>query len=198
MKKLQTVSDLTPDPLNANEGSLRGEQLLERSLTTYGAARGVAVDKHGLVMAGNKTVQQAVESGLKIRVVPSDGTKLIVVKRVDMDLATPAGRELAYLDNRTSEVGLKWSATQIEQDLAAGVELGGMFTAEERESMLESLRDETPLVPKLLKTRVEFEDSYQHEAWLVMVTEIAERSGTTFPEKLDAWVSEQIARIEGR
>src|SRR5262245_14688225 len=51
--------DLQPDPHNANRGTDRGRAALERSLREYGVGRAVLIDRHGRVIAGNKTVEQA-------------------------------------------------------------------------------------------------------------------------------------------
>ncbi len=51
-----TLSDLSPDLRNANLGTERGHAMLERSLQETGAGRSILVDKHGKVIAGNKTL----------------------------------------------------------------------------------------------------------------------------------------------
>lgn len=53
-----TLSDLTADPKNANRGTDRGRAALAQSLQTYGAGRAVLIDRHGCVIAGNKTANR--------------------------------------------------------------------------------------------------------------------------------------------
>jgi len=97
------------DPSNANRGTERGEYMVEHSLRTYGAGRSVLVDKHGTLIAGNKTAMKAMELDIPIRIIETDGRELIAVKRTDLDLDTdPAAKELGVIDNRASEVGLSW------------------------------------------------------------------------------------------
>ena len=48
-----TINELIPDPKNANKGTKRGNQLVERSLREYGAGRSILIDKHGKIIAGN-------------------------------------------------------------------------------------------------------------------------------------------------
>ena len=83
-----TLSDLTSDPHNANRGTARGREALADSLRAYGAGRAVLVDRHGVVIAGNKTVEQAKAQGIGLRVIESDGSELIAVQRRDLDLAS--------------------------------------------------------------------------------------------------------------
>ena len=55
MLKTTKISDLTPDPQNANKGTERGRGMIEDSLRRLGAGRSILVDKHNRVIAGNKT-----------------------------------------------------------------------------------------------------------------------------------------------
>jgi len=48
-------------------------------------------------------------------VVETDGTKLVAVKRTDIDLDTTKGRELALADNSTSKANLEWDQNAIQQ-----------------------------------------------------------------------------------
>lgn len=137
-KRLTALSDLTPDPNNANRGTERGRALLEHSLRQYGAGRSVLADKHGTLIAGNKTIEVAAELGLPIRIVETDGTELVVVRRRDLDLAKDkAARELAYADNRAGELSLDWDVEQVQADLASGIDLDVVgFSAAELETLL--------------------------------------------------------------
>jgi len=104
------LSELIPDQHNANKGTKRGAAQLETSLRKYGAGRSILVDRNGRIIAGNKTVENAAAIGLDdVVIVETDGTKLVAVKRVDLDLTddSTCARELAYADNRVAEVGLE-------------------------------------------------------------------------------------------
>jgi len=121
------LEQLTPDPHNANKGTERGRGLLEASLRKYGAGRSILADKHGVIIAGNKTSEVAADLGLPIRVVQTDGRELVVVQRTDLDLATDdAARELAYGDNRIAALDLDWSTEQILADRDAGLDLSAV------------------------------------------------------------------------
>jgi DNA modification methylase len=121
----------TPDPNNANRGTKRGLELLEHSLEQFGAGRSALADRDGILIAGNKTYQAAVEKGLRIREIETDGSELVVVKRKDLSIEDARGRMLAYADNRVAEVDLEWDPEQIERDLAAGLPIAELFFEEE-------------------------------------------------------------------
>lgn len=107
------------DKRNANKGTDRGREALKQSLARLGAGRSVLVDKHGVTIAGNKTLEAATELGLTKTVeVETDGSTLVVVKRIDMDLNTDIkARELAFADNRVGELDLEWDPEVLKTDL---------------------------------------------------------------------------------
>jgi hypothetical protein len=122
-KKVETLKDLVPDTRNANKGTERGRSMVERSLRQYGAGRSVLADKNGKLVAGNKTVDVAAELGLEVEVVHSDGKKLIVVQRDDLDLDSKEGRELALADNRAGELDLEWDRDVLHELEDEGVDV---------------------------------------------------------------------------
>ncbi len=142
-KELRSISDITPDAKNANLGTERGRYLLEQSFRELGAGRSVVTDAEGRMIGGNKALEIAEELGLPSEVIQTDGSTLVVVQRTDLDLSDDLGRarKLAYFDNRTSEIGLAWSAEQIVADLDTGVDLEGMFRPEELAEILEAAAD---------------------------------------------------------
>src|SRR5215510_8764208 len=90
-KKIRRLSDLTPDEQNANLGTVRGLGVIEESLARCGAGRSVLADRNGRLIAGNKTVDAATiraNGDDDVIVVQTDGKKIVVVQRVDLDLET--------------------------------------------------------------------------------------------------------------
>lgn len=126
---LRHLRDLITDPQNANRGTDRGRAALERSLREYGAGRAVLIDRHGRIIAGNKTVEHAKRLNLPLRVVKTDGTYLIAVQRDDLDLATdPRAKALAIADNRVGELDLEWDVEMLKQLHAEGLDLSAFWT----------------------------------------------------------------------
>ena len=113
--------------------------MLEKSLQDLGAGRSVLADKHGVLIAGNKTLQTAVEAGFEDAiVVESDGTRLVIVKRTDLDLSTDEkAKQLAIADNRVGQISLEWDA-DVLADLAGEVDLSGFFFPNELSALLEA------------------------------------------------------------
>lgn len=149
MTKTRTgkLSDLTPDDRNANQGTERGGEFLEHSLREWGAGRSVLADKHGRLIAGNKTVERAAAIGMDdVLIVPTDGSKLVVVQRTDLDLDDPRTRAFAVADNRAGELSLAWSPEALKALQAEGVHPPG-FTDKELAAVL--IRSLEPLAEGL-------------------------------------------------
>jgi hypothetical protein len=126
------------DNRNANSGTERGRAMVEESLRRYGAGRSILADRHGRIIAGNTTHEAAVDIGLtEAIVVKTDGTRLVVVQRTDLDLDEPAARALAVADNRSAEVGLSWNP-DVLADLAADelIDISALFTVTELADLL--------------------------------------------------------------
>jgi hypothetical protein len=133
MKQIKSKSDLIQDKRNANAGSVRGQAAVAESLSRYGAGRSILTDKNGKIIAGNTT-----ESNWEgdILVVPTDGSKLVVVQRTDLDLdSDKAARELAHADNRTNQLGYTPNVELIDSDMTDGVDLSWLWRADELEAM---------------------------------------------------------------
>ena len=127
------LSDLTPDPNNANKGTERGNSALEASLQQYGAGRSILLDRNDTIIAGNKTAEMAGQLGMmNVKVVETTGDELVAVKRTDLDLETDASaREMAYADNRVGELSLDWDADALLNDIENGIDVSKFFSDNE-------------------------------------------------------------------
>ena len=115
MEKTIDINQLAQDQHNFNKGTKAGAKMMKRSLEQLGAGRSILIDKDGNIIAGNKTQQAAIEAGIKkVRVVESDGTELVAVKRTDVALDSKQGRELALLDNLTTQINLEWDKAELQ------------------------------------------------------------------------------------
>jgi len=110
MTEIKTINDLKIDELNANKGTESGKKLVKSSIENYGFGRSILVDRDGIVIAGNKTLEQAKELNLSIKVIQTDGKEVIIHQRNDLKIDSKEGRELSVVDNRSSQIGLDWDA----------------------------------------------------------------------------------------
>ncbi len=127
------LSSLTPDPRNARKHNDRNLAQIEAALREVGAARSVVVDEAGTILAGNATVQAAMQVGLThVRVVEADGTELVAVRRSGL---TPVQkRRLALFDNRAAELA-EWD-TEVLASLADELDLSDLWEPDELADLL--------------------------------------------------------------
>lgn len=110
------ISSLKKDKRNANKGTDLGKELVSNSFKKHGAGRSVLADKNMNLIAGNHAFDGALQAGIQeIIIVPTDGTKLVVVQRTDIDINTKAGREMAIADNRTSQANISLDETILQE-----------------------------------------------------------------------------------
>ncbi len=134
---ITSLDDLHADPLNANRGTDRGRAALSKSLQDYGAGRSILIDKHGRIIGGHKTVEQAKALGLPITVVPTRGDVIVAVQRVDLDVTVDASaKALAIADNRVGELDLAWDPEVLRRLEADGLALNGFWTPDEFADLL--------------------------------------------------------------
>ena len=113
---MATIEDLKFDDKNFNKHTERGMGLLEKSLREFGAGRSILVDKDNNIIAGNGIVEAAANAGItKTKVIETDGTELVVVKRKDMELDSDKGREMAMADNATAVADLDWDKDNLAE-----------------------------------------------------------------------------------
>lgn len=131
------ISELIPDQRNANKGTKRGAEMIEDSLRKYGAGRSILIDKNRRVIAGNKTLENAGQIGMEdVIVVQTDGTKIVAVQRMDLDLAADAkAQELAIADNRAGQVSLDWDG-DVLKELDEEINLKQFFSDEELSALI--------------------------------------------------------------
>lgn len=109
------LSDLVFDDKNFNKHTEYGMSLIEKSIRNNGAGRSILIDKNNRIIAGNGVTEIAGQIGLDdVQIVESDGSKIIAVKRTDIDLDSKQGREMALADNATASVDLAWDEEQIQ------------------------------------------------------------------------------------
>lgn len=135
--KKAKITDLVFDDKNFNKHTEFGMSLIEKSLRKHGAARSIVIDKNNRIIGGNGVVETAGQIGLEdVEIVETDGTKLVAVKRtdIDIDLDTEQGREMALADNATAAADLEWDAENIaefENTFDADVSEWGVFLDDE-------------------------------------------------------------------
>ena len=125
------------DKRNYRKHGDKNKEMIRRSLTECGAGRSILIDNENTAVAGNGVLEQAEKLGIPIRVIESDGSELIAVKRTDRSPDDPKRKELALADNATTDAS-DWDFEAMARDGWTaddlsdwGVEIPDEFEAEE-------------------------------------------------------------------
>lgn len=109
------IEKITKDDMNLNRGTEEGGEMIKKSISELGLGRSILLDKNNRVISGNKTLDAAIALGvLKVRVVDTDGSQLVAVKRKDLDLDTQKGREAALADNAVAKANIDFDEEMID------------------------------------------------------------------------------------
>lgn len=108
------IENITKDKRNLNKGTDKGKQIIGHSVDEYGYGRSIVVNAADEVIGGNHILDEAKKRNAKIRVIETDGTELVVVKRKDI---LPNSKEhfgLAIADNRAAQVNLDFDLGEMQ------------------------------------------------------------------------------------
>ena len=138
-----SIDTIRFDPRNANKGTKRGSETVEQSISDFGFIDPGILDKDNMLIGGNKRTKAASDVGHKNAIIiDHDGKTPIYIRYPDFDLDSPdadireKSRRLAYMLNRSAQISLSWDTAQLEDDIASGLDLSGMFTPEEAEKLI--------------------------------------------------------------
>lgn len=150
---MATLSDLKPDKRNARRHTVRNLGVIESSLQRDGFGRSVLLANDGTIIAGNATIDAAASAGIEdVLVVESDGTKVVAVKRTDVEPGSERFHLLALADNRAAELA-EWDESVLA-GLRDELDLSVFFADDELAKILSNVAtegltnpDDVPAVP---------------------------------------------------
>lgn len=96
------LKDLKQDKRNYRKHNDRNITLIRKSVDEAGLGRSIVIDKNNEIIAGNGLVS-SISKDTPIKVVETDGSQLVVVKRTDLDTNDDKRKKLAVMDNSSSD-----------------------------------------------------------------------------------------------
>lgn len=97
------MTEIKFDKRNYRKHSDRNKNLIRKSLEECGAGRSIVIDNDNEIVAGNGLYEQAKKLGIKTKIIETDGSELVVVKRTDLSTDDFKRKQLAVMDNSTSD-----------------------------------------------------------------------------------------------
>lgn len=111
------------DRRNYRKHNEKNKKLIKKSLEECGAGRSIVVDNEGEIIGGNGIYEAWGNKPVKI--VETDGSELVVVKRTDLSTDDEKRKKLAIMDNTTSDTAeMDMEMLQADFDLATLAEFG--------------------------------------------------------------------------
>ena len=160
--EIKTAADLKQDGNNYRKHSDTNKARIKKSIDEAGLGRSVVVDADGVLIAGNG-VQQVVDPDTPVRVIETDGTELVVVKRTDLHTDDPRRKTLALADNATSD-DVEWNFDAMAADGWDGDALAGWgvdWPADDEESEQREAKEDDFDIDKPLETVCKKGDIWQ-------------------------------------
>lgn len=97
------MSNIKFDKRNYRKHNEKNKKLIKKSLEECGTGRSIIVDNNEEIIAGNGVYEQAKAMNIPVKVIETDGTELIAVKRTDLQTGDEKRTKLAILDNSTAD-----------------------------------------------------------------------------------------------
>lgn len=103
------------DKHNYRKHDERNLNLIKKSLKECGAGRSILIDADGEIIAGNATYKTAQEANIPVKIIKTDGKELIALQRTDLSTQDKKRKQLALMDNTTSDKP-NWDIDTISAD----------------------------------------------------------------------------------
>ena len=142
------------DKRNYRKHDKKNKSLIKKSLEKFGAGRSIVVDAEGEIIGGNGVYEQAQKLGLRTKIVETDGSELVVVKRTDLKTDDEKRKALAVMDNSTSDTSefdleLLTADFSVDELSDFGIELPEEVKEMEVPDVLEKEDSDKPFAVKL-------------------------------------------------
>ena len=132
------VKDLKQDHRNYRKHNERNLDLIKKSINEVGLGRSIVIDSENEIVCGNGLVSQ-LDKNTPVKVIETDGSELVVVKRTDLNTDDEKRKRLAVMDNSTSdssEFDLELLSVDFDEDAleSMGLEIPEIEEEEKKES----------------------------------------------------------------
>lgn len=96
------IKDLKQDERNYRKHNKKNLDLIKKSVKEVGLARSIVIDNENNIICGNG-LTSTLDKNTPIQIIETDGSQLVVVKRTDLKTNDEKRKQLAIMDNSTSD-----------------------------------------------------------------------------------------------
>lgn len=152
------IKDLKQDKRNYRKHNQQNLDLIKKSVSEVGLGRSVVIDNENEIVCGNGLVS-TLDKNTPIKVIETDGTELVVVKRTDLNTNDEKRKQLAIMDNSTSDSSeFDLESLQADFDVEQLQDWGLDLEFEAVDEEKEIIEDE---VPEEVETKCKLGDIWQ-------------------------------------
>ena len=145
------LKDLKFDKRNYRRHSEKNQSLIKKSINDVGFGRSIVIDADNEIICGNGVVSQVAKS-TPVKVIETNGSELIVVKRTDLKTDDAKRKQLAIMDNSTSDSS-DFDLTLLQEDFSNEQlnDFGVFVLDEENEDDIEVIDDYSEIYNIIIK-----------------------------------------------
>lgn len=118
--KMMKSGEIKQDSRNYRQHNDKNKELMKKSLEECGTGRSIVIDSQNEIIAGNGIFEQVKKLKIPIKVIESDGTFLIAIKRTDLKTKDKKRKKLAVYDNSSSDLSI-FNLDLLEKDFSKEV-----------------------------------------------------------------------------
>lgn len=108
------LKDLKYDQHNYRKHNDKNNRLIKKSINEVGFGRSIVIDSENEIVCGNGVVSQA-NKNTPVKIIETDGSELVVIKRIDLKTQDAKRKKLAIMDNSTSDTS-EFDLTLLNED----------------------------------------------------------------------------------
>lgn len=150
------IKDLKQDKRNYRKHNDKNLKLIKKSVEEVGLGRSIVIDAENEIVCGNGLVSQ-LDKDTPVKLIETDGSELVVVKRTDLRTSDEKRKRLAVMDNSSSDTSeFDLSLLQDDFEIPELQDMG--IDIPDIEVEKEVIEDE---VPEEVKTRCKRGDIWQ-------------------------------------
>ena len=97
------TNEIKFDSRNYRKHNTENKRLIKKSLEECGAGRSILIDGDDEIIAGNGVYEQAKKLKMPVRIIETDGSEIVAIKRTDLKTTDEKRKQLAVMDNSTSD-----------------------------------------------------------------------------------------------
>ena len=183
------INDLKQDKRNYRKHNEKNLSLIKKSVEEVGLGRSIVVDNNNEIICGNGLVSQ-LDKNTPVKVIETDGSELVVVKRTDLATEDEKRKKLAVMDNSTSDtsefdIALLQNDFEIPDLQEMGIDIGLPIEDEpsnEKDDLIKEIYDLRGLIYEKQGEKPSIKDLYDDKG-ISEFNKIINESNVTKEEK---------------